>query len=95
MSGNYFKVLGVSAVVGRTIEESDEQPGAEPVAVISHAFWQRRFGGDPSIVGKTVRLNTTTVTIVGVLPASYIGIQRMADTAARRVRCRSCSSGSS
>jgi predicted permease len=80
VSGNYFKVLGVSAVLGRTIEESDDQPGAEPVAVLSHAFWQRRFGGDASIVGKTVRLNTTMVTIAGVLPPSYIGIQRMADT---------------
>ena len=80
VSGNYFKVLGVSAIVGRTIEDSDEHPGAEPVAVISHAFWQRRFGGDPSIAGKTVRLNTTTATIIGVLPPSYIGIQRMADS---------------
>ena len=61
----------MSAIVGRTIEESDEQPGAEPVAVISHPFWQRRFGGDTSIVGKTVRLNNTAVTIVGVLPPSY------------------------
>ena len=80
VSGNYFKELGVSAIAGRTIEASDEQPGAEPVAVISYQFWQRRFAGDPSIVGKSVRLNTTTVTIVGVLPASYTGIQRMADT---------------
>ena len=80
VSGNYFKALGVSAAVGRTIEASDERPDAEPVAVISHGFWQRRFAGDASIVGKTVRLNNTTVTIVGVLPASYIGIQRMADT---------------
>jgi predicted permease len=79
VSGNYFSVLGVSAAIGRTIEDSDERTDAEPVAVISHAFWQRRFGGDRSIVGKTVRLNTTTVTIVGVLPASYIGIQRMAE----------------
>ena len=80
VSGNYFKVLGSSAIAGRTIEASDEQPSAEPVAVISHGFWQRRFAGDTSIVGKTVRLNNTTVTIVGVLPASYLGIQRMADT---------------
>ena len=79
VSGNYFKVLGTSAIAGRTIEESDEKPGAEPVAVISHGFWQRRFGGDPSIVGKTVRLNNTPVTIVGVLPPSFIGIQRMAE----------------
>ena len=80
VTGNYFKVLAVPAVVGRTIEESDEKPGAEPVAVLSYAFWQRRFGGDTSIVGKTVRLNNTVVTIVGVLPPSFIGIQRMADT---------------
>ncbi|HEX8027361.1 MAG TPA: ABC transporter permease, partial [Vicinamibacterales bacterium] len=80
VSGNYFKVLGVSAIVGRTIEESDDRPGAEPVAVISHPFWLRRFSGDPSVVGRTVRLNNTTVTVVGVLPPSYVGIQRMADT---------------
>ncbi len=80
VSGNYFKVLGVSAAVGRTIEESDDKSGAEPVAVLSHGFWQRRFAGDTSIVGKTVRLNNTQVTIVGVLPASFIGIQRMAET---------------
>ena len=79
VSGNYFKVLGVSAIVGRTIEDSDERPDAEPVAVLSHGFWQRRFSGDTSIVGKTVRLNTTPVTIIGVLPASFIGIQRMAE----------------
>jgi predicted permease len=80
VSGNYFRVLGVPAAIGRTIEDSDEQPGAEPVAVISHGFWQRRFSGDASIVGKTVRLNNTIVTLVGVLPASFIGIQRMADS---------------
>ena len=80
VSGNYFKVLGVSAAIGRTIEESDERPGAEPVAVISHPFWLRRFGGDRAVVGKTVRLNNTAVTIIGVLPQSYLGIQRMADT---------------
>jgi predicted permease len=80
VSGNYFKVLGVSAIVGRTIEESDEQPAAEPVAVVSHAFWQRRFAGDRSIVGKTVRLNNVPVTVVGVLPPWFIGIQRMAET---------------
>ncbi len=80
VTGNYFRVLGVPAIAGRTIEESDEAPGAEPVAIVSHAFWLRRFGGDPAIVGKTVRLNTITVTLVGVLPPSYTGIQRMADS---------------
>ena len=80
VSGNYFKVLGVSAAIGRTIEEGDDRPDAEPVAVLSYPFWQKRFGGDTAVIGKAVRLNTTTVTIVGVLPASYTGIQRMADT---------------
>jgi predicted permease len=79
VSGNYFKVLDVSAIAGRTIEASDEQAAAEPVAVISHGFWQRRFAGNPSVVGRTVRLNNTQVTIVGVLPPSFIGIQRMAE----------------
>ena len=79
VSGNYFKVLGVSALAGRTIEESDEKPGAELVAVISQAFWQRRFAGDRSVVGKTVRLNNNQVTVVGVLPPGFIGIQRMAE----------------
>ena len=81
VTGNYFKVLGVSAIAGRTIEESDEQPAAEPVAVLSHAFWQRRFGGNPAIVGQTVRLNNKAVTVVGVLPPSFVGIQRTADLA--------------
>src|SRR4030095_10266724 len=80
VTGNYFKVLGVSAIAGRTIEESDDAPSAEPVAVLSYPFWQKRFGGDASIIGKTVRLNNTVVTIVGVMPPTYIGIQRMADT---------------
>jgi predicted permease len=80
VTGNYFKVLGVSALAGRTIEESDDAPSAEPVAVLSYPFWQKRFGGDKSIIGKTVRLNSTVVTVVGVMPPTYIGIQRMADT---------------
>jgi hypothetical protein len=61
VSGNYFNVLGVSAIVGRTIEATDDRPDAEPVAVISYPFWQRRFGGDRSVVGKAVRLNNTSV----------------------------------
>jgi len=80
VTGNYFKVLGVSAVAGRTIEESDDEPSAESVAVLSYPFWQKRFGGDRSVVGKSVRLNNVPVTIVGVLPQSFIGIQRLAET---------------
>jgi predicted permease len=79
VSGNYFKVLGVSAAVGRLIEDSDDAPDAESVAVLSYPFWQKRFGADRSIVGATVRLNNVPVTVVGVLPASFIGIQRLAE----------------
>src|ERR1051325_3177436 len=79
VTGNYFKVLGVSAAVGRTIEESDDEPSAESVAVLSYPFWQKRFGGDRSIIGESVRLNNVPVTIVGVLPQSFIGIQRLAE----------------
>src|SRR5689334_13288771 len=80
VSGNYFKMLGVSPVIGRAIEDSDEQPSAESVAVLSYPFWQKRFGGDRAIVGKSIRLNNVPVTIVGVLPASFIGIQRLGET---------------
>jgi predicted permease len=80
VSGNYFKVLGVSAVTGRTLEESDDRPDAESVAVLSYPFWQKRFGGDRGVVGKSVRLNNVPVTIVGVLPPTFIGIQRLAET---------------
>ena len=80
VTGNYFKTLGVSAVVGRTIEESDDEPSAESVAVISYPFWQKRFGADRSIIGTSVRLNNVPVTIIGVLPPSFTGIQRLGDT---------------
>ena len=79
VTGNYFKTLGVSAIIGRTIEDSDDAPSAESVAVISYPFWQKRFGGDRSVIGKSVRLNNVPVTIVGVLPPSFIGIQRLAE----------------
>src|SRR4030095_5352426 len=79
VSGNYFKMLGVSPIVGRTIEESDEQSSAESVAGVSYPFWQKRFGGDRAVGGKPVRRNNVPVTIVGVLPASFIGIQRLAE----------------
>jgi predicted permease len=79
VSGNYFRMLGVSAVAGRTIEESDDAPSAESVAVLSYPFWQKRFGGNRAVIGQSVRLNNVPVTIVGVLPASYIGIQRLAE----------------
>lgn len=57
-SGAYFGVLGVDALLGRTFGPADDDPAAEPVAVISEGFWARRFGRDESVVGKVLRVNT-------------------------------------
>ena len=74
-TGNYFQMLGVSARLGRTILPDDDKPSAPPVAVISSQYWHKRFGTDPSVVGKVVRISNVPVTIVGVLPAGFIGVQ--------------------
>ena len=77
VSGNFFEVLGVDAIRGRTfLPEEDQTPGTHPVAVISSGFWQRRFAGDPAIVGKTVTLNNLDFTIVGVTPSHFNGVVR-------------------
>ena len=74
VSGTYFSVLGVNAITGRVFTDADDQePGGHPVAVASYAWWQRRFGRDPSVVGKTLTLNSTTFTIIGVTPPEFFG----------------------
>lgn len=74
VSGNYFQVLGVPAAAGRMFTPQDDvTPGAHPVAVISYSYWQQRFAGDPSAVGKQVIVNNTPVTIVGVSAEGFIG----------------------
>ncbi len=65
-SGEYFSGLGASASVGRTFTTDDDRSNAPPVAVISYGYWQRRFGADPHVAGKVVRVNNLAVTIVGV-----------------------------
>jgi predicted permease len=75
-SGNYYQMLGVGARMGRTILPEDDQPTAPPVAVISSKYWHSRFGTDPGVVGKTVKVNNAPVTIVGVLPANFSGVQQ-------------------
>ena len=67
-TGNYYQVLGINARIGRTILPEDDSPTAPPVAVISSKYWHSRFGTDPNVVGKNVRVNNVPVTIVGVLP---------------------------
>ena len=74
VSGNYFEVLGVRPAAGRLFTAQDDvTPGGHPVAVISHAYWQRRFSGDPSIVNKQVLINNAPMTVVGVAPEGFIG----------------------
>jgi len=76
VSGNYFQVLGVGALIGHTLTPDDARvPGAQPVVVLSNAFWRRRFGSDPGVVGKTIRLDGHPMTVVGITPAGFQGIE--------------------
>jgi predicted permease len=76
VSGNFFSVLGVGAVAGRTLTEADDRPGdARAVTVISYGFWNRRFGLDPSVVGKPITLGDLPFTIVGVAPPGFSGFE--------------------
>ncbi|HEY4216703.1 MAG TPA: ABC transporter permease [Gemmatimonadaceae bacterium] len=67
VSGNYFDVMGLSPVLGRVTNPHDDGPAAAPVAVLSHQYWAEHFGGDPNIIGKTVRVNDHALTVIGVL----------------------------
>jgi predicted permease len=73
VSGSYFAVLGIETAVGRGIRAEDHPPGADPVAVISHAWWLRSFGGDPSVIGSTIYLNFRPFTLVGVASPDFLG----------------------
>jgi predicted permease len=75
VSGNYFQVLGVAAAIGRVLSPADDAtPGGHPVAVLSHNFWIRRFGGDPLVLNRTIRLNGVPMTIVGVAARGFFGV---------------------
>jgi putative ABC transport system permease protein len=72
VTGNYFEVMGLSPVLGRLTRPSDDGTGVPPVMVLTHEFWLRRFGGDSGIVGRQVRLDGTSATVIGVLqPAPF------------------------
>jgi predicted permease len=74
VSGNFFEVMGLRAAAGRLFTPQDDvTPGGHPVAVISYAYWQRRFSGDPSVVGKQVTINNAPMIIIGVAPEGFIG----------------------
>jgi putative ABC transport system permease protein len=71
MTASGFRIARVPPMLGRTLVDDDERPGAAPVAVIGHALWQRRFASDPRIVGQAVRVGTEPTTIVGVMPEAF------------------------
>jgi predicted permease len=75
VSGNYFQVLGVDAVLGRVLIAADDLPAAQRVAVLSSGFWARRFGRDPGVIGQTITLDDVAATIVGVTPPGFFGFE--------------------
>ena len=76
VTGNYFEVLGVPAALGRTITPSDDQtPGGHPLAVLSYGYWVNRFGADPAVLGRTIRVNDVALTIIGVSAEGFDGVE--------------------
>src|SRR5262249_19009363 len=71
-SASYWKVFSIKPVLGRYYTEQDEQEGAPPVGVLSNALWKNRFGGDSSIVGKTINLSGVSIQVLGVAPEDYL-----------------------
>ena len=71
VAAGYFEMLGVPPFIGRTITPQDDDPSAEPVAVLSHGLWQRRWGGDPEVVGTRVQFGDRSFTVVGIMPPDF------------------------
>jgi predicted permease len=83
VSGDYFNFLGLQPALGRFfLPEEGKNPGSDPVVVLENAYWWHRFGGDPSVVGKTVSINGHACTIVGVAPESFHGTLSVVETQA-------------
>lgn len=70
-TANFFDVLGVKPAIGRTFEKGEDQPGREREVVLSDMIWKRRFGGDRSIVGRTIRLDDENYLVIGVMPSTF------------------------
>ncbi len=77
VSDNFFQVLGVEPALGRGFRREEGQvPGRDAVVVLSHDFWKTQFAGDPSVAGRTIRLNGIDFTVVGIAPASFTGVEQ-------------------
>lgn len=76
VNGTFFRVLGISPLIGRTFTAADDEPGCEsPGVVISHAFWQSELGGDPNVTARTLTLDRRTLPIIGVTPTGFFGVE--------------------
>ena len=71
VTANFLDVIGMTPALGRSFAADEDQPGKDPVAILTHQLWQRRFGGDPNIVGKSITLNSVSRTVVGVMPRGF------------------------
>jgi len=71
VSTSLFPLLNIKPAVGRAFSSEEEKPGANPVVIVSHGLWQRRFGSDPGFVGKVVKLNNNAYTVVGIMPPDF------------------------
>jgi putative ABC transport system permease protein len=71
VTANFLDVLGVKPAIGRGFAPGEDQPGSEGVTILTHGLWQRRFGGDPAIVNKTITLNGSACTVIGVMPEGF------------------------
>ncbi len=76
VSGNYFEVLGVGAALGRTFTQDDDRVvNGHPLVVLTYGYWQRRFGGDPSVLNRTIRVNDHPMTVIGVAQRGFEGVE--------------------
>ena len=80
VSGNYYSGLGVQAAAGRLLTDEDDKAGATPAAVLTHRYWQKRFGGDRSVVGKQINLNNVPFTVIGVSARGFDGTMGVGTT---------------
>jgi putative ABC transport system permease protein len=74
VDGSFFKLFGTRSGVGRVLLAGDDQPGAAPAIVLGYSLWRDDFGSDPGVVGRSIRVNSTRLTVVGVLPQDFTGL---------------------
>ncbi|MGH9848744.1 MAG: ABC transporter permease [Blastocatellia bacterium] len=79
VSGGYYTGLGVQPMLGRAITDADDNAATAPVVVLSHQYWQERFGANPAVIGQQLKLNQTPFTIIGVTPPAFTGALQVSD----------------